>query len=62
MIVVRAPCPVCGKDVKPEWFKTGWVIGCAGERHAVQLYRGVSPEEVAEAWDRLFLVTEVPLQ
>lgn len=62
MIAVRAPCPICGKAVKVESFKTGFVVGCVGERHCVQLYRGASPEEVAEAWDKLFMVDEVPVQ
>lgn len=63
MITIHAPCPICGKPVKaPFKFASGWVIGCVADRHCVQLFRGASPEEVAEAWDKLFVVEEVPVQ
>lgn len=49
------PCPVCGKPVaEPDEFKTGWRIGCVGDRHCVQLYRGASAEEVVTAWNNRF--------
>lgn len=47
-------CPVCRREVKPEPYERGWVIGCVGERHCVQLYRGESAEEVEQAWQRIF--------
>lgn len=62
MITVKAPCPYCGKPVKVERFRNTFVIGCVGETHCVQIYRGHSPEQLAADWDASFLVNEVPIQ
>lgn len=63
MIAVRAPCPVCRKPVKVEkfhgQFTDSFVVGCFGIKHSMQLYGFTGPEAAAEAWDKLFLVSEV---
>lgn len=59
-----APCPICGAEPKLHTFKTGFVLSCVGERHLVAitddgrhqvaLYRGKTPSEVAEFWNKTF--------
>lgn len=62
MITVKAPCPICNKAVKVESFHGKFAVGCMGDKHSVQVHSYVNPEEAARAWDRLFLVSEVPVQ
>lgn len=47
-------CPVCQRAVTTQHYERGWVIGCVGERHCVQLYRGESQDELVAAWRRYF--------
>ena len=49
-----APCPVCAAMPKLHKSERGFSIGCVGDRHCVQLYRGTSEGEVLTAWNRLF--------
>ncbi len=57
MITNSVPCPVCGRVPQPEPApsdKGTWLIGCVGARHCLQLYKGVSAEEVLQAWVKAF--------
>lgn len=47
-------CPVCQRPVTTQHYERGWVIGCVGERHCVQLYRGETQDELIAAWRRYF--------
>ena len=53
-MIALAPCPICSHAVQPEQYERGWVIGCIGGRHCVQLYRGTSADEVVAAWNKAF--------
>ena len=35
---------------------------CVGDGHCVQLYGFAQAEEAAQAWDKVFSVSEVPVQ
>jgi hypothetical protein len=55
MLDTPNPCPVCRKPVaEPDKFVTGWRIGCVGNGHCVQLYRGESAEQTLHAWNLCF--------
>ncbi len=57
-------CPVCGKPPKRHKIKTGLILSCIGDRHAVyldgdgnhaiSLHRAATFEALEEAWPRFF--------